>query len=108
MDSAIYERPQQMGESGMHATNIGLVAACIGLGTGAYAGPLPARMGVSPMFALGPVATIGSGGPRALFWLFAKPCKSLGSDHRCKDNIGGDQEGYTQFYEEPIKLRWQN
>ncbi len=67
MDSAIYERPQQMSESGMHATNIGLVTACIGLGTGAYTGPLPARMGVSPMFALGPVATIGSGGPRTAF-----------------------------------------
>ncbi len=45
----------------------GLGTACIGLGTGAYTEPLPARMGVSPMFALGPVATIGSGGPRTAF-----------------------------------------
>lgn len=67
MDSAIYKRPKQMSESGMHATNIGLVTACIGLGTGAYAGLLLARMGVSLIFALGPVATIGSGGPRTAF-----------------------------------------
>jgi hypothetical protein len=37
--------------------------------------------------------------------LFAKPCKPPGSDHRCKDEIGGDQEEYTQFYEEPFCVR---
>jgi len=45
-----------MSESWLHTTNIVLCAACIGFGTGAYAGLLPARTGVFPLFALLPVA----------------------------------------------------
>ncbi|WP_251952721.1 hypothetical protein [Salinibacter ruber] len=44
-----------MSESWLHSTNIILWTACIGLGAGAYAGRLPARMGLLPMFALVPV-----------------------------------------------------
>ncbi|WP_263785157.1 hypothetical protein [Salinibacter grassmerensis] len=45
-----------MSENGVHATNIGLVTARIGLGAGAYTGLLLVRVGVSPMFNLEPVA----------------------------------------------------
>ena len=55
IDSVIYEHRKRMSESWLHSTNIILWTACIGLGAGAYAGRLPARMGLLPMFALVPV-----------------------------------------------------
>lgn len=45
-----------MNGSWVHAVNIVLCTACIGLGGGAYAGLLPPRVGVLPIFALVAVA----------------------------------------------------
>ena len=39
-----------MRRSRVHAVNVVLSAVCIGLGGGAYAGLLPARMGILPLF----------------------------------------------------------
>lgn len=76
-----------MSESWVHAANIVLGAACLGLGAGAYAGLLPAPVGVLPVFALFSVGQYG-----AAWWMKRSPSVLNMPDQAAYDALSNEQQ----------------
>ncbi|WP_263834215.1 hypothetical protein [Salinibacter sp.] len=76
-----------MSESWVNAANIVLGAACLGLEAGAYAGLLPARVGVLPVFALFSVGQYG-----VAWWMKRSPSILNMPDQAAYDGLSNEQQ----------------